>query len=132
MGWVTKTLPSRAPLCFGRHVKLLLPAAFAVVNTHQSALGHKEGLCPSSGDINRLMIMILRTVHPSFLRATSARVPIYIHTHHSFRYVTAGWSSGLRPRLQNQRLRVQILVVSRGFCNKQLHLLTSHGCLYIL
>jgi hypothetical protein len=37
--------------------------------------------------------------------------------------------SGLRSRLQNQRLRVQIPVVSRGFCD-ELHLLTSHGCLY--
>jgi hypothetical protein len=32
--------------------------------------------------------VILHTVHPSFLRATSARVPIHIHTHHSFRYMT--------------------------------------------
>jgi hypothetical protein len=27
--------------------------------------------------------VILHTVHPSFLRSTSSRVPIYIHTHHS-------------------------------------------------
>jgi hypothetical protein len=52
--------------CFGRHVKPLVPAAFAVVSTHQPVLGlvvgygpfslcviHKEGLCPNSGDINR-------------------------------------------------------------------------------
>jgi hypothetical protein len=68
IGWVTKNLLSRAPPCFGRHVKPLVPAAFAVVSTHQSALGqrgygpfslwviHKEGLCPSSGGINSLMI----------------------------------------------------------------------------
>jgi hypothetical protein len=31
---------------------------------------------------------ILHLVHPSFLRAISARVPIHIYTHHSFRYVT--------------------------------------------
>jgi hypothetical protein len=37
--WVTKNLLSRAPPCFGRHVKPLVPAAFAVVNTHQPALG---------------------------------------------------------------------------------------------
>jgi hypothetical protein len=50
----------------------LVPAAFAVVSSHQPALGprdglwpvllmcviHKEGLCPSSGEINRLMMMI--------------------------------------------------------------------------
>jgi hypothetical protein len=45
--------------------------------------------------------------------------------------LTAGWSSGLRPRLRNQRSRVQIPVVGRGFNDEQLHLLTSHGCLYI-
>jgi hypothetical protein len=45
--------------------------------------------------------------------------------------MTAGWSSGLMSRLQNQRSRVQIPVVSRGFCDEQLHLLTSHGCLYM-
>jgi hypothetical protein len=28
---VTKNLLSRAPLCFGRHVKSLVPAAFAVI-----------------------------------------------------------------------------------------------------
>jgi hypothetical protein len=57
--------------CFGRHVKPLVPAAFAVVSTHQPALGlcggygplslcvsHKESLCPSSGDINRLMMIL--------------------------------------------------------------------------
>jgi hypothetical protein len=60
--------------CFGSASEgtlhlLLVPAAFAVVSTHQPALGprgfgpfslcviHKEGLCPSSGDINRLMMM---------------------------------------------------------------------------
>jgi hypothetical protein len=70
IGWVTKNL-SRAPPCFGRHVKPLVPSTFAVVNTHQSALGsrvgygpfflcviHKE-MCPSSGDINRLMMMMM-------------------------------------------------------------------------
>ncbi|RVE52732.1 hypothetical protein evm_002605 [Chilo suppressalis] len=39
IGWVTKNLLSRAPPCFGRHVKPLVLAAFAVVSTHQSALG---------------------------------------------------------------------------------------------
>jgi hypothetical protein len=54
---------------FGRHVKLLVPAAIAVVITLQPALGprgglwpvplliHKEGLCSSIGDINRLMMI---------------------------------------------------------------------------
>jgi hypothetical protein len=35
IGWVTKNLSSSAPPCFGRHVKALVPAAFAVVSTHQ-------------------------------------------------------------------------------------------------
>jgi hypothetical protein len=86
IGWVTKNLLSRAPPWFGRHVKPLVPAAFAVVSTHPQygfiyylftyglptnphwvrvvgcgpfslCVIHKEGLCPSSGDINRLMMM---------------------------------------------------------------------------
>jgi hypothetical protein len=48
------------------------------------------------------------------------------------KYTTAGWSSGLRSRLRNQRSQVHIPVVSRSFCNEQLQLLTSNGCLYIL
>jgi hypothetical protein len=48
MGWVTKTLSPRAPPCFGRHVKPLVPAAFAVVSTHQSALGSVVGYGPFS------------------------------------------------------------------------------------
>jgi hypothetical protein len=64
IGWVTKNLLSRAPPCFGRHVKPLVPA-FAVFITHQvwaRVVGydpfslcviHKEGLYPS-GDIKRL------------------------------------------------------------------------------
>jgi hypothetical protein len=52
-----------------KHVKPLVPTAFVVVSTHQSALGsrggfhpfstcviHKEGLCPSSKDINSCQI----------------------------------------------------------------------------
>jgi hypothetical protein len=46
MGWVTKTLSSRVPPCFGMHVKPLVPAVFAVVSTHQSALGSRGGLWP--------------------------------------------------------------------------------------
>ncbi|RVE45141.1 hypothetical protein evm_010250 [Chilo suppressalis] len=47
IGWVTKNLLSRAPPCFGRHVKPLVPAASAVVNTHQSALGPRGGSWPN-------------------------------------------------------------------------------------
>jgi hypothetical protein len=50
--------------CFGRHVWPLALAVFAVISTHHWAYGpfsfqvmHKEVLCPSNGDINRLMIM---------------------------------------------------------------------------
>jgi hypothetical protein len=45
IGWVTKNVLSRAP-CFGRHVKPLVPAVFAVVSTYQSALGWRGGLWP--------------------------------------------------------------------------------------
>jgi hypothetical protein len=66
---ITKNLLSRAPQCFGRHVKPLVPAALkslAPTNPHWArvvgygsfslCVFHKEGLCPSSGDINRLMM----------------------------------------------------------------------------
>jgi hypothetical protein len=69
IGWVTNIVLSRTPPCFVRHVKPLVPNAFAVVSTHQPALGlgvgyspfslcviHKEGQCPGSGEINRLMM----------------------------------------------------------------------------
>jgi hypothetical protein len=46
IGWLTKNLLSRAPPCFRRHVKWLVPAPFAVVSTHQSALGPRGGLWP--------------------------------------------------------------------------------------
>jgi hypothetical protein len=69
IGWVTKTVLSQAPPYFKRHVKPLVPAAFAVVSIHQLALGprvygpfslwviQKEDLCSSSGDINMLMMI---------------------------------------------------------------------------
>jgi hypothetical protein len=70
IGWVTKNLSTRAPPCFGRHVKPLVPAVFVVVSTPQPAMGprgglwpvflmcNKEGLCPSSGEMNRLMMIV--------------------------------------------------------------------------
>jgi hypothetical protein len=61
--WVTKNVLSRAPPCFGRHVKPLLLHLHCNCNClhlHQYALGprkiHREDLCFSSGDINRLMM----------------------------------------------------------------------------
>jgi hypothetical protein len=56
MGWVTKTLSSRAPPWFGRQVKPLVPAAFAVVSTHQSALGPRGGLWPVLLVVNPLRL----------------------------------------------------------------------------
>jgi hypothetical protein len=44
IGWLTKNLLSRAPPCFRRHVKPLVPAAFAVVSAHPPALGPPGGL----------------------------------------------------------------------------------------
>jgi hypothetical protein len=65
---------SRAPPCFGMHVKPLLPATFTVVSTHQTALSprgglwpvllsdiHKEGLNPSSWHNGLMMMMIQRS-----------------------------------------------------------------------
>jgi hypothetical protein len=46
IGCVNKNLLSPAPPCFGRHVKPLVPAEFAVVSTHQPALGLRGGLWP--------------------------------------------------------------------------------------
>jgi hypothetical protein len=46
IGWVTKNLLFRAPPCFGGHVKTLVPAAYAIVSTHQPALGPRGGLWP--------------------------------------------------------------------------------------
>jgi hypothetical protein len=54
--WVTKKLLSRAPPCFGSHVKPLVPAAFAIISTHQFALGPRGELW-SVLDINKLMMM---------------------------------------------------------------------------
>jgi hypothetical protein len=45
-GWLLvshQKLP-RAPLCFGKHGRPLIPAAFAVVRTHQSVLDPRGGL----------------------------------------------------------------------------------------
>jgi hypothetical protein len=46
IGWVTKNLLCRAPPWLGRHVKPLVPVAFAVVSTHQHKLGPRGGLMP--------------------------------------------------------------------------------------
>jgi hypothetical protein len=47
IGWVTKNSFSRAPPCFGKHVKHV-STPFAVVSTHQSVLGLRGGLWPLS------------------------------------------------------------------------------------
>jgi hypothetical protein len=45
--WIgDQNLSSRAPPYFERHFKQLVPAAFAVVGTHQLALGPHGGLWP--------------------------------------------------------------------------------------
>jgi hypothetical protein len=46
MRWVTKILLSRAPPCFGRHVKPLVSAVFAAVSTQQPAEGPRGVLWP--------------------------------------------------------------------------------------
>jgi hypothetical protein len=47
VGWLgDQILSSLASPCFGRQVKPLVQAAFAVVSTHQSALGSRGELWP--------------------------------------------------------------------------------------
>jgi hypothetical protein len=46
IGWVTKNLLSRGPPCFERHVKPLVPAAFAVVSTRQPHWARVVGYGP--------------------------------------------------------------------------------------
>jgi hypothetical protein len=71
IGGVTKNLLSGALPCFGRHVKRLVPAAFASLALNNQHWGrvvgivpfclcviHKDDLCPSSGNINMLMMMM--------------------------------------------------------------------------
>jgi hypothetical protein len=70
IGWVTKNVISREPPCVGMHVKPLVPAVFAVAtNPHWARVAgyspfylwviHKEDLCPSSGGIKRLTMMMI-------------------------------------------------------------------------
>jgi hypothetical protein len=44
--WVTKSLLSRAPPCFGRHVKPLVPAVFVFVSAHSN---FNESWCQAGG-----------------------------------------------------------------------------------
>jgi hypothetical protein len=79
IGWVTKNLLFPAPPSFARHIKPLDPAAVVStpINLHWAGVVgyglfslcviHKEGLCPSSGDINRLMMMMIHTYHSRFI-----------------------------------------------------------------
>jgi hypothetical protein len=63
MRWVPKNLLSIAPPCF---VKPLVSAAFAVVSTHQSALGPRGGLWQVQSPVvgmlmmNRLMMLMMK------------------------------------------------------------------------
>jgi hypothetical protein len=74
IGWVTKLL-SRALPRFGKHVKLLSRLhlqSLVPTNPHWARVVgygpfslcviHNEGLCPISGDINRLMILMIITI----------------------------------------------------------------------
>jgi hypothetical protein len=46
IGWLTKNVLSQAPPCFGRFFNPLVPAVFAIITTHQPALGPRGGLSP--------------------------------------------------------------------------------------
>jgi hypothetical protein len=69
---VNKHIKLRAPQCFGRHVNPLVPAtlqSLAPTNPHWARVVgygpfflcvlHKEALCPSSGEIKMLMMMMM-------------------------------------------------------------------------
>jgi hypothetical protein len=84
IGWVTKNILSRAPPCFGRHVKPLARLhlqSLKPTNPHWArVVGYgpfslcainKEGLCSSSGDINRLLMMM------TYLLAVILRIVLY-------------------------------------------------------
>jgi hypothetical protein len=71
IGWVTKIFLSLHLPCLGRHVKLLVPADLqSLVPTNPQwarvvgydpfslSVIHTEGQCPSSGNINRLLMMM--------------------------------------------------------------------------
>jgi hypothetical protein len=77
IGWMTKNVIYRVPPCFRKHFKPLIPAAFAVANTHQSALGtrgglwpvfliHMEDLCHSSSNNSLLMMITYQAVVYTF------------------------------------------------------------------
>jgi hypothetical protein len=69
IGWVTKNLLSRAPPCFGSRCSRLYLQSIAPTNPHWARVVgygpfflcviHKKGLCPSIGDINGLMMMMM-------------------------------------------------------------------------
>jgi hypothetical protein len=67
MGWVTKTLSEGTLSRWSRlHLQSLAPtnplwARVVGYGPFSLWLIHKEGLCPSSGDINRLMMILLTT-----------------------------------------------------------------------
>jgi hypothetical protein len=82
-----KDLDGPRSVCFDVRSRKLIPPAFAVARTHQPALGPrgelwpvvlmcKEGLCPSSGDINRLMIYqpVIGRVVGNHSTAATARI----------------------------------------------------------
>jgi hypothetical protein len=72
IGWVTKNLLSRASegtlSCWPQlHLLSLTPtnphwARVVGYGPFSLCVIHKEGLCPSSGDINRLMMMMMITL----------------------------------------------------------------------
>jgi hypothetical protein len=81
MPWIV----DRTPLCFGRHLHM---QSLAPTNPHWAVVGygsfpllviHKEGLCPSSGDNNRLMLMMTKICrHPVIIICAFALVAIYL------------------------------------------------------
>ncbi|RVE40367.1 hypothetical protein evm_014983 [Chilo suppressalis] len=63
IGWVTKNLLSRAPPCYERHVKPLVPVASAVVSTRQSALGPRAPAPTQENGCDTKLFDLARSVH---------------------------------------------------------------------
>jgi hypothetical protein len=85
--WVTKNVLSRTPPCFGRHVKPLVPAAFAVVSTHQPALGPCGGLWPVLHKTNPLGRPVPHQWGHNRLMMISMYLPCYIIIYLYFNFI---------------------------------------------
>jgi hypothetical protein len=100
------------PLCGGGTTCFLLPFS-SIAHHHRAQTFYFH--------------VILHTVHPSFPRPTSTRVPIYIHTHHSFCYLTF-----IPPHNMAYQANLLLLIFSNTCATFKLPLIYSFLILSIL